>query len=94
MMFTVATMETNNPILLMGAILINVVCWVVAAIEGAALALAGVIITHARVIAMALALVVGLVVALALAAIFWQAILVTAATFGGMYGGLKVVITL
>lgn len=97
-MINVANMETNNPLLILSAMLLNGVVWVagalVALIEwlapallGALFAVAGLAAKHWRIVAMA----AGLVAAVVAAALFWQAILLIAGLFGGMVAGLKLV---
>ena len=100
-MINVATMKTNNVGLILGAfalnglaVLVSMIAWLVPAVLGAVVAvlvlggkLLRTIAAHWRLLAM----VAGLVLAVALVLIFWQAILVGAGVLGGMYAGLLAV---
>lgn len=90
-MIAVSNMTTNNPALILGAILINVVCWVarlvVALIEWAAVGLLGLGRRYGR----PLAMVAMLVVVVVLVAVFWQVVAAVAASAGIMYGGLMAI---
>lgn len=94
-MINVATMKTNNVGLILGAFalnglagLVSVIAWLLAGVlNGVAAVIMGavaLVVNHWR----ALAMVAGLVLAVGLVLIFWQAILVGASVLGGMYAGL------
>lgn len=97
-MINVANMETNNPLLILSAMLLNGVVWVagalVALIEWLApvllavlFAAVGLVAKHWRIVAM----VAGLALAVVVVVAFWQVLLVGAGVFGGMVAGLKLV---
>lgn len=93
-MINVATMTTNNVGLILGAFALNGLVWLVGVlvslIEWLVLGALGLIATHWRIVAS----VAGLVAAVVLVALFWQVLLVGAGVLGGMYAGLKVVVSL
>ena len=104
-MLNVATMSTVNPALILGAFALNglyrvvsalvaLITWLVPAMLGAVawvvVGLVGLVATHWRVAAM----LAGLVAAVVLVAVFWQVIVIGAGVLGGMYAGLKLVISL
>ena len=97
-MITVATMETNNPLLILSAMLLNGVVWVagalVALIEWLAPALLAVLFAavglaakHWRIVA----LVAGLALAVVVVVAFWQVVATVAAGLGIVYVGLMAI---
>ena len=93
-MFNVAVMQTNNPILILGAFALNglyrVVSALAALIAWLVPAVLGFVAAHWR----PLAMFAGLVAAVVLVAVFWQVTVIGAGVFGGMYAGLLVVVRL
>jgi len=100
-MINVATMSTVNPALILAAFALNglyrvavsliaLIEWLVPALLAVAFAAMLTVANHWRVLAMLAVLVAAVV----LVAVFWQVLLVGAGVLGGMYAGLKLVITL
>jgi len=90
-MITVATMETNNPVLILAAMAWNAAYALTASaaslLQAIGVTLLAFFVAHGRLIVT----VAGLVAAVVVVALFWQAILLTGGVFAGMYAGLKLV---
>ena len=85
-------MQTNNPVLILGAFAFNglyrVVSALAARIAWLVPAVLGFVASHWRIVAVF----AGLVAAVVLVAVFWQAIVIGVGVFGGMYAGLLAVV--